>query len=75
VATWQKAVEIVLRFPGVEEAISYGEPSLKVRKSLLACWRKADNSIVLDQVSLEMFLAHRWRNVAPKKLIRQHDAK
>ncbi len=46
-ATWQQTVRIALEYPGIEESISYGEPSLKVRKSLITRWRKADNSIVL----------------------------
>ena len=107
-ASWKDAVRIALKFPGVEQAISYGEPSLKVRKSLLTRWRKNDDSIVLldvdmferDQlvagepgtyfleehysghdivlanlpalelVALEMFLERRWRNIAPKKLVK-----
>ncbi len=100
-----------MKFPGVEEAVSYGEPSLKVRKSLLTRLRKNDESIVLldvdmferdqliemepdtyfleehyaghdivlaklfalDLVPLEMFLERRWRNIAPKKLVKEHD--
>ena len=91
--------------------MSYGEPSLKVRKSLLTRWRRGDDSLVLLDVDLfererlltdepdvyflephyekheivlahlaqlslpaaEMFLERRWRNVAPKRLIAQHD--
>lgn len=100
-----------MRFPGVEEAVSYGEPSLKVRNSLLTRWRENDNSVVLldvdmyerdrliesepdiyfleehyaghdivlarlaalELVQLEMFLERRWRNIAPKKLVKEHD--
>jgi hypothetical protein len=49
-ATWQDVVDLALAYPGVEEAVSYGEPSLKVRKSLVARWRVADDSIVLLDV-------------------------
>lgn len=49
-ATWGDIVELAARYPGVEEGISYGEPSLKVGKSLLTRWRKADNSLVLNGV-------------------------
>ena len=43
-------VEIAVQFPGVTEAVSYGEPSLKVRTSLLTRWRMNDDSIVLLDV-------------------------
>lgn len=51
---WQDVVEIALKWPEVVEGISYGEPSLKVRKRLLTRTRKEDDSIVfLDVLSEE----------------------
>ena len=47
---WSDVVTLALRWPEVTEAISYGEPSLKVRKRLLARLRRADNSLVLLDV-------------------------
>lgn len=49
-ASWSEVVELALKFPGIEESISYGEPSLKVRKALVARWRTSDDSIVLMDV-------------------------
>ncbi len=49
-ATWQAVVERALAYPGMAEAVSYGEPSLKVGKSLVTRWRVADDSIVLLDV-------------------------
>ena len=49
---WQDVVSIGLSFPGVEESISYGEPSLKFKKSLITRWRVKDNSVVLLGVDL-----------------------
>lgn len=50
---WGDVVELALRRPEVAEAVSYGEPSLKVRKRLLARLRRADNSLVLLDVPPE----------------------
>lgn len=47
---WRDVVGIAMRWPEVAEARSYGEPSLKVRKRLLARHRLDDNSIVLLDV-------------------------
>jgi len=47
---WQDVVDLTLQWPEVTEATSYGEPSLKVRKRLLARHRTADDSIVLLEV-------------------------
>ncbi|MDD7970816.1 hypothetical protein [Roseinatronobacter alkalisoli] len=44
---WNDVVTMALRWPEVAEATSYGEPSLKVRKRLLARLRLHDDSIVL----------------------------
>lgn len=109
--TWQQVVEIAVQFPGVTEAVSYGEPSLKVRTSLLTRWRMNDDSIVLldvdsferdhlmyeaadtyfledhyraynivlaylarlDPDQLTAFLERRWRNIAPKRVIKAFD--
>jgi hypothetical protein len=50
---WKTVVIIALEFPETVEAISYGEPSLKVRKKLLTRYRVADHSIVLMDVPAE----------------------
>jgi hypothetical protein len=50
---WRNVVEIALRWPEVAEATSYGEPSLKVRKRLLARHRPKDDSLVLLDVPHE----------------------
>ena len=50
---WRNVVELALRWPEVTEATSYGEPSLKVRKRLLARHRPGDNSIVLQDVPID----------------------
>jgi len=51
---WQDVVDIALKWPEVAEGISYGEPSLKVRKRLLTRTRTEDDSIVfLDVPSQE----------------------
>ncbi len=47
---WRDVVDIALRWPEVAEALSYGEPSLKVRKRLLTRHRPKDDSIVLLDV-------------------------
>lgn len=47
---WRDVVDIAMQWPEVAEASSYGEPSLKVRKRLLARYRLNDNSIVLLDV-------------------------
>ena len=45
--TWDEVVRIAAEWPEVERALSYGEPSLKVRGRLLARQRAADDSLVL----------------------------
>ena len=50
---WQGVVEIALKWPEVAEGISYGEPSLKVRKRLLTRTRTEDDSIVFLDVPSE----------------------
>ncbi|MDX8355593.1 hypothetical protein [Cognatiyoonia sp. IB215182] len=50
---WQDVVEIALKWPEVAEGISYGEPSLKVRKRLLTRNRLQDDSIVFLDVPPE----------------------
>lgn len=49
---WRDVVAMALRWPEVTEAISYGEPSLKVRTRLLARHRLHDDNIVLLGVPL-----------------------
>ncbi|WP_162787266.1 MmcQ/YjbR family DNA-binding protein [Notoacmeibacter marinus] len=47
---WKDVVELALQWPEVEESVSYGEPSLKVRKRLLTRHRVEDDSVVLLDV-------------------------
>ena len=47
---WQDLVDLATRWPEVNASVSYGEPSLKVRKRLLARHRLADDSVVLLDV-------------------------
>ena len=47
---WKDIVELAIHWPEVSEAVSYGEPSLKVRNRLLARHRMADDSVVLMDV-------------------------
>lgn len=46
-------MDIALRWPEVAEAVSYGEPSLKVHRRLLTRHRPDDDSIVLLDVPHE----------------------
>lgn len=50
---WSDVVDLAMQWPEVCEAISYGEPSLKVRKRLLARHRPGDGSVVLLDVPAE----------------------
>ncbi|SFI55803.1 MmcQ/YjbR family DNA-binding protein [Jannaschia pohangensis] len=50
---WLDVVEIALKWPEVAEDISYGEPSLKVRKRLLTRTRIEDDTIVFLDVPSE----------------------
>ena len=45
--TWAGVVELAKRFPGVEEGVSYGTPSLHVRKSFLARFKEDGATMVL----------------------------
>lgn len=47
---WQDIVDLATQWPEVKEAVSYGEPSLKVRKSLLTRHRVDDDSVVFLDV-------------------------
>jgi hypothetical protein len=47
---WEDVVAFALQWPEVCEAVYYGEPSLKVRKRLLARHRLEDDSMVLLDV-------------------------
>ncbi|WP_299744208.1 hypothetical protein [uncultured Tateyamaria sp.] len=47
---WSDVVELALQWPEVSESVSYGEPSLKTRKRLLARHRMDDDSLVLLDV-------------------------
>ena len=50
---WDEAVALALALPETAEATSYGEPSLKVGRSLLCRLRVADRSLVLLGVPAE----------------------
>jgi len=50
---WNDAVTLAMKWPEVSEATSYGEPSLKIRKRLLARHRLDDDTIVLLDVPAE----------------------
>jgi len=104
---------LLLSFPGVEDGVSYGEPSFKVAGRFFTRLRpKLDDSIVVhldnlderelliemapatfhftdhyrdhpivlariaavDPVWLKAALERRWRKVAPKRLVKDHDA-
>lgn len=47
---WDEVVRLAMKWPEVTVATSYGEPSLKVRKRLLARHRPDDGSLVLLDV-------------------------
>ncbi len=49
-ATWADIVGFAHQLGGVTEAVSYGEPSLRVGKAMLTRLRVADASIVLKDV-------------------------
>jgi len=49
---WNDVIALAMQWPEVAESISYGEPSLKVRKRLLARHRVQDDSIVLLDVPI-----------------------
>ena len=104
--------EIVLSFPGAEEAISYGQPSYKVNKKFFTRLRREDDSLVLVDIpfderemlmeaepatfhitahykdypsvlarmaslhpgSFRNFIERRWRQLAPKTLVKAYDA-
>lgn len=51
--TWDDVVAFALTLPEVAPSTSYGEPSLKVGKKMLARLREKDNSIVLPDVPSE----------------------
>lgn len=104
---------LLLSFPGVEDGVSYGEPSFKVAGKFFTWMRPAlDDSIVVhldnlderdlliemepaafhftdhyrdypivlariahvDPAWLKAALERRWRKVAPKRLVKAHDA-
>ncbi|MBP2647336.1 MAG: uncharacterized protein H6Q77_960 [Gemmatimonadetes bacterium] len=110
--TWAAVRKIGLSFPGVEEATSYGTPSLHVRKKFLARLREDGESLVIkcgfderdfrlqaDPVTffvtdhyrgypallvrlseatptlLREVLEEAWRVNAPKRLVKEYDAR
>ena len=50
---WDDVVTLATKWPEVGEVVSYGEPSLKTRKSLLTRHRVGDDSVVLLDVPTE----------------------
>jgi hypothetical protein len=109
--TWDEAVKLGCELPGVEEATSYGTPSLKAFGKFLTRLRSEDDSLVLvgvtfderemlieaepdtfhttphykdypsvlarlatvDPGTVRSFFERRWRDVAPKKAVKQYD--
>jgi hypothetical protein len=103
---------IVLAFPGVEEAMSYGSPAFKVKGKFLTRLRRDDKSLVIVGVSFDEremlmeaepgtfhitphykdypsvlarmatlhpgsfrnFIERRWRELAPKTVVKAYDA-
>ncbi len=51
--TWDDVVAFAVSLPEVAQSTSYGEPSLKVGKKMLARLRGKDNSVVLPDVPPE----------------------
>ncbi len=51
--TWEDVVAVALRWPAVEETTSYGTPSLKLGKKLLARVNEKDHALVLKTTDLE----------------------
>jgi hypothetical protein len=104
--------EIVMSFPGAEEAMSYGQPAYKVNGKFFTRLRREDASMVLLEVSFDEremlmeaepatfhitahykdypsvlarietlhpgsfrnFLERKWRDIAPKKWVKDYDA-
>lgn len=50
--SWDDVVSIALRFPGVEEATSYGRPALKVRNRGICSLRTKPDALVLRVIDL-----------------------
>lgn len=60
-ATWAELVRDAVALGGVNESVSYGEPSLKMGKSLLTRYRVADDSVVLKGIGTDerdLLIAH-----------------
>jgi len=51
--TYDEMHAIVMSFPGVEEAMSYGAPAFKVNGKFLTRLRREDQSLVLVGVSFD----------------------
>jgi hypothetical protein len=51
--TWSDIESFAVALGGVEPAVSYGEPSLKIGRALLARFRVSDNSVVLKSVNFD----------------------
>ena len=50
--TWDDAVEIGTRFPGVEVGTSYGTPSMSVRKKFMCRLRTNPDALVMRTIDL-----------------------
>lgn len=50
---WEDVVSLAQQWPGVEEGVSYGAPSLRVGKKFLTRLRVEDNSAVLVGVAFD----------------------
>lgn len=51
--TYEEMRAIVLSFPGVEEGVSYGRPSFKVKDKFFTRLRREDESLVLMDVNFD----------------------
>ena len=51
--TREEFVAIVMDFPGVEEGLSWGQPSFKLRGTFFTRWREEDDSALLMGVSFD----------------------
>jgi hypothetical protein len=51
--TWDEAVQLGLRLPGVEVSTSYGTPALKVGGKLMARLREDGETLVLVRIGVD----------------------
>lgn len=50
---WEDVVAVAAPYPGVEETTSYGRPSIKVGKKLLAAYNTSLDALMLKTTDLE----------------------